>query len=237
MKLELFLMIDHCAIYFLIAGTYTPVLVMGCRDPDTMAVQKGVAVCTLIYWSMVFFGVVMEHVFAVRKPYWYSKFVLGMYVMLGFGGVPYIATCSLVQDADVIPWLELGGLTYVFGIVFFLLDKRYPAMHVVWHIFVGLGALFHFVAVWNLTTQVLKDPHRSCAPIDSELSGLGTGDVRGDGSGKDLATRRALQLWEPQRDNGARVRDHDGIARVSESRHPAALGIRPAALGADASRY
>mmetsp|Transcript_25977 Transcript_25977/g.72525 ORF Transcript_25977/g.72525 Transcript_25977/m.72525 type:complete len:576 (+) Transcript_25977:106-1833(+) len=168
-----FLMIDHCAIYFLIAGTYTPVLVMGCRDPDTMAVQKGVAVCTLIYWSMVFFGVVMEHVFAVRKPYWYSKFVLGMYVMLGFGGVPYIATCSLVQDADVIPWLELGGLTYVFGIVFFLLDKRYPAMHVVWHIFVGLGALFHFVAVWNLTTQVLKDPHRSCAPIDSELSGLG----------------------------------------------------------------
>mmetsp|Transcript_16885 Transcript_16885/g.49380 ORF Transcript_16885/g.49380 Transcript_16885/m.49380 type:complete len:580 (+) Transcript_16885:93-1832(+) len=158
-----FRMIDHCAIYFLIAGTYTPVMVMGCRDLDTMKVQRGVALGVGIYWSLVAIGIAMEHVFAApAKPVWYSKFILGMYVLLGFGGVPYISTCPLVHEGDVMGWIEMGGLTYVVGIVFFLLDKRYPAMHVVWHILVGLAAFFHFVGVWNLTTAVLKDPNRSC---------------------------------------------------------------------------
>merc|ERR1712003_107020 len=59
-------------------------------------------------------------------------------------------------------WIELGGLTYVIGIVFFLLDKRYPAMHVIWHLLVGLAAFFHFVAVWNLAHEVLSEPSRTC---------------------------------------------------------------------------
>lgn len=157
-----FRMIDHCAIYFLIAGTYTPVLVMGCRNPQTMAVQTGVPMAVGTYWGLVGVGIFMEHVFAAAKPSWYSKFVLGMYVLLGFGGVPYLATCELVHEGDVMAWIELGGLTYVVGIVFFLLDRRYPAMHVIWHILVSLAAFFHFVGVWNLTVAVLKDPHRSC---------------------------------------------------------------------------
>merc|ERR1712050_576738 len=82
--------------------------------------------------------------------------------LLGFGGVPFIAGCSLVRDADVMVWIELGGLTYVIGIVFFLLDRRYPAMHVVWHILVGMGALFHFVAVWSLTMEVMSSPKWTC---------------------------------------------------------------------------
>eukprot|EP00408_Alexandrium_pacificum_P062489 CAMPEP_0171156102 /NCGR_PEP_ID=MMETSP0790-20130122/1258_1 /TAXON_ID=2925 /ORGANISM="Alexandrium catenella, Strain OF101" /LENGTH=224 /DNA_ID=CAMNT_0011620373 /DNA_START=1 /DNA_END=675 /DNA_ORIENTATION=+ len=157
-----FRMIDHCAIYFLIAGTYTPVVVLGCRDPETMRIQRAVPEVVGVYWVLVAFGIFMEHMFAVQKPSWYSKFILGMYVLLGFGGVPYIATCPLVHEGDVMSWIELGGLTYVVGIVFFLLDKRYPAMHVIWHILVGIAAFFHFVGVWNLTTAVLRDPHRSC---------------------------------------------------------------------------
>jgi len=156
-----FRMIDHCAIYFLIAGTYTPVLVMGCRDVDTMEVHHGVFFWTGIYWFLVALGTVMELIFAPRKPAWYSKFILVMYVVLGFGGVPYIATCPLVQKADVMVWTELGGATYVIGIVFFLLDKRYPAMHVVWHVLVGVAAFIHFMAVWNLTNEVIDHTH-SC---------------------------------------------------------------------------
>lgn len=171
-----FAIIDHCAIYFLIAGTYTPVLVMGCRDPDTMEVMAGVPIWTSLYWSAVSVGIVMEHLFAARKPSWYSKFILSMYILLGFGGVPYIATCPLVQAARVMTWLELGGLTYVIGVVFFLLDRRYPAMHVIWHLLVGVGAFFHFVAVWNLTTEVLKDPHRSCGH-SPERTWLGIGST------------------------------------------------------------
>lgn len=157
-----FKVIDHCAIYVLIAGTYTPVLVMGCRDLDTMEMKSGTIPLVIVYWSVVAFGVIVEHVFSSDIPAWYGKFVLLMYVLLGFGGVPFIATCPLVQSADVMVWIELGGLTYVVGIVFFLLDRRYPAMHVVWHLLVGLAAFFHFVAVWNLTHEVLSDPHRAC---------------------------------------------------------------------------
>jgi len=157
-----FRMIDHCAIYFLIAGTYTPVLVMGCRTPDMLTVQRGVPAVVAVYWGLVALGIFMEHVFAAAKPSWYSKFVLGMYVLLGFGGVPYIASCALVHEGDVMAWIELGGLTYIVGIVFFLLDRRYPAMHIIWHILVALAAFFHFVGVWNLTVAILKDPNRSC---------------------------------------------------------------------------
>lgn len=165
-----FKLIDHCAIYFLIAGTYTPVLFLGCRDPDTMDVRSGVSSIVVAYWAVVFFGVVVEHVVAQRTPPWYSKFVLFMYVLLGFGGVPFITTCAFVRSADVMVWIELGGLTYVVGIVFFLLDKRYPAMHVIWHMLVGLAAFFHFIAVWDLAHEVLSDPHRNCAHEGGEWS-------------------------------------------------------------------
>lgn len=151
-----FKVIDHCAIYILIAGTYTPVLVMGCRNPDTMLVESAVSIWLALYWGLVGIGIVTENVFSLTSPVWYGKFVLSMYVLLGFGGVPYIASCALVKEASVMIWIELGGLTYVIGIVFFLLDKRYPAMHVVWHIMVGFGAFFHFVGVWNLIHEVLN---------------------------------------------------------------------------------
>jgi hemolysin III len=170
-----FKIIDHCAIYFLIAGTYTAVLVMGCRDKVSMEVNAGAHIWVAIYWVTVACGIVMEHVFAPRKTAWYSRFVLCMYVLLGFGGVPYISNCYLVKQADVMLLLELGGLTYVVGIVFFLLDKRYPSMHVIWHIFVGVSAFIHFAAVWNLTESVLENikDHTSCKEMRSDpLSGI-----------------------------------------------------------------
>lgn len=62
-----FKMIDHCAIYILIAGTYTPVLVMGCRNNRTMEIQGTVFLVVLIYWVVVVVGIVMEHIFAAKK--------------------------------------------------------------------------------------------------------------------------------------------------------------------------
>jgi len=188
-----FKMIDHCAIYVLIAGTYTPILVLGCRDVGTMLVKTGTYPIVFVYWAVVTFGIIMEHIFSPRTPPWYSKFILLMYVLLGFGGVPFIATCQLVQSADVMVWIELGGLTYVVGIVFFLLDRRYPAMHVIWHLLVGLAAFFHFVAVWNLAHEVLSDPSRSC--VNTGIWSSGTlADVLelGDDASTTLAPIAAL---------------------------------------------
>jgi len=166
-----FKMIDHCAIYILIAGTYTPVMVMGCRNGSSMDIHGTVLPAVLIYWGVVLLGIVMEHIFAAQKPSWYSKFIVCMYLLLGFGGVPYLATCPLVHEGEVMVWIELGGLTYVVGLLFFLLDRRYPAMHVIWHLLVSLAAFFHFIAVWNLATAVLKEPKRVCRA--QTLFGLG----------------------------------------------------------------
>ncbi|CAK0829787.1 unnamed protein product [Prorocentrum cordatum] len=172
-----FMIIDHCAIYFLIAGTYTAVLVMGCRDETTIEVTWGAHIHVVVYWACVAIGVVMEHIHSPVKTAWYTrwKFLLLMYVALGFGGVPYISSCSLVIKAGVMPLLEVGGLTYVVGIVFFLLDKKYPSMHVIWHVFVGAAAFVHFAAVWQLTQAVitLTSGHHSCQKMrDDPLSGL-----------------------------------------------------------------
>lgn len=166
-----FKMIDHCAIYILIAGTYTPTMVMGCRTVSTMEINGTVLFAVLVYWGLVVLGIVMEHIFAAQKPPWYSKFIVGMYLILGFGGVPYIARCPLVHEGDVMSWLCLGGSAYVVGLLFFFLDRRFPAMHVVWHLFVSLGAFFHFIAVWNLAAAVLAEPKRVCRA--QTLFGLG----------------------------------------------------------------
>jgi len=190
-----FRLIDHCAIYFLIAGTYTPVFVMGCRHPETMEIRDGVFAIVGAYWGVVAFGIIIEHMVAQRTPPWYGKFVLLMYVLLGFGGVPYIAGCPLVQSADVMMWIELGGLTYIIGIVFFLLDKRYPAMHVIWHMLVGLAAFFHFVAVWDLAHEVLSDPRRSCERKglwSSAFSDLIMGISEDPTNGTEASQRRLL---------------------------------------------
>eukprot|EP00747_Dinoflagellata_sp_TGD_P170883 gnl/TRDRNA2_/TRDRNA2_203613_c0_seq1.p1 gnl/TRDRNA2_/TRDRNA2_203613_c0~~gnl/TRDRNA2_/TRDRNA2_203613_c0_seq1.p1 ORF type:complete len:431 (+),score=38.97 gnl/TRDRNA2_/TRDRNA2_203613_c0_seq1:114-1295(+) len=162
-----FKLLDHCAIYFLIAGTYTPILMLGCRHEETLEIAFSTKLWVFIYWFVVLLGVIMEHMFGAHAPNWFSKFLICMYVLMGFGGVPYISYCSIVQDAHIMPWIDAGGIVYIVGVVFFLLDKRFPAMHVLWHICVSAGSALHFVAVWRLTWYVLSLPNQVCDPKKS----------------------------------------------------------------------
>jgi len=132
--------LDHSAIFLLIAGTYTPF---------ALGPLRGVGGSTIlgIIWAFAIFGVVMK---ATRGPSRHPKLAMSLY--LGMGWLIPIANHPL---AFAIPlpaliWLSAGGIAYTSGVLFFANDHlRYR--HFVWHLFVLAGSGCHFAAVFSCT--------------------------------------------------------------------------------------
>ena len=128
--------LDHSAIFLLIAGTYTPF---------ALGPLRGVGGSTIlgIIWACAIFGVVMK---TTRGPSRHPKLAMSLY--LGMGWLIPIANHPL---AFAIPfpaliWLVAGGIAYTTGVLFFANDHlRYR--HFVWHLFVLAGTACHFVAI------------------------------------------------------------------------------------------
>lgn len=127
---------DHCSIYILIAGTYTPFALV------TLAADRGLTLFLAI-WGAALVGIVVETFSRERQPKWVSAVI---YLAMGWAVVFRLPTLiSLLPAAGV--WLLIaGGLSYSLGVVFYLL-KRVPYMHMVWHIFVLGGSVCHFLSV------------------------------------------------------------------------------------------
>lgn len=128
--------LDHCAIYLLIAGTYTPFTLVTLRGPWGWALFG-------VVWGLAVLGVVQELTLA-RGARWSS---LAIYVVMGWLGL--VAALPLWQALTPagFTWLAAGGAAYTLGVAFFLLDERWPFMHGVWHLFVLAGSASHFVTV------------------------------------------------------------------------------------------
>ena len=130
--------LDHSAIFLLIAGTYTPFALGPLRDAGGPTILG-------IIWACAIFGVVMK---ATRGPSRHSKLAMSLY--LGMGWLVPIANHPL---AFAIPlptsmWLLAGGIAYTTGVLFFVNDRlRYS--HFVWHLFVLTGSGCHFAAVFS----------------------------------------------------------------------------------------
>ncbi|HEX2206436.1 MAG TPA: hemolysin III family protein [Longimicrobium sp.] len=130
---------DHCAIYLLIAGTYTPFTLIGLRGGWGWSLF-GVA------WGLAVAGVVFKLFFTGRFP----RVSTGIYV--GMGWMIVIAIQPMLERLSpvTLAWLVAGGLAYTGGTVFY--HGRKPYAHAVWHLFVLAGSVCHFAAVM---TQVL----------------------------------------------------------------------------------
>ena len=125
---------DHCAIYLLIAGTYTPFTLLGLRGGWGWSLF-GVA------WGLAVAGVVFKLFFTGRFPRVSTALYLAMGWMVVVAIVPMIERLS----PSVLAWLVAGGLAYTAGTVFY--HNRRPYAHAIWHLFVLAGSACHFVAV------------------------------------------------------------------------------------------
>lgn len=134
---RVFQLLDHSAIFLLIAGTYTPF---------TLGVLRGPWGWTLfgLIWALAVAGVVLTAVGGLRYP------VLSTCAYLGMGWLVLIAVRPLWLHVPVtgLLWLVAGGLAYTVGVAFFA-AKRVRYAHFVWHLFVMAGTACHFVAVFR----------------------------------------------------------------------------------------
>ena len=135
---SVFQVIDHSAIFLLIAGTYTPFTLGPLRG------AWGWTILALV-WTLALGGVILKSIAGTERAKGVS---LTLY--LGMGWLVVVAFRPLLQNVPVaaLIWLVAGGLAYTGG-VFFFVRKRRRYTHFVWHLFVLLGTACHFFAIFS----------------------------------------------------------------------------------------
>jgi hemolysin III len=132
---HVFKILDHSAIYVLIAGTYTPFTFVTLRN-------SGGWWMFAVVWSLAVVGIATE-AFWTYRPGWLSVVV---YVGMGWLVAFMVGPLRAALPANGIALLFAGGLAYTGGTVFYAI-KRVPYFHMVWHLFVIAGSVCHFLAV------------------------------------------------------------------------------------------
>ncbi|MGR5178651.1 PAQR family membrane homeostasis protein TrhA [Vibrio parahaemolyticus] len=127
---------DHCAIFLLIAGSYTPFMLVSLRTPLAVGLMA-------VIWALAAIGIVMKLFFVYR----YKRASLITYLVMGWLSLIVIYQLAKHLDGTGLILLALGGAIYTLGVVFYT-NKRIPYNHAIWHLFVLGGAACHFFAVY-----------------------------------------------------------------------------------------
>lgn len=133
---QLFKLLDHCAIYLLIAGTYTPLMLITLQGP------LGYSMLTLV-WLIALGGIW----FKIKFGHKYKKISLTTYLGMGFLSLPIIHKLYQSLPIGGLTLLAIGGAVYCFGVIFYV-QKKIPFNHAIWHMFVLGGASCHFFMMW-----------------------------------------------------------------------------------------
>jgi len=133
---RVFRVIEHAAIFLLIAGTYTPF---------TLGVLRGAWGWTLLglVWGFAAAGVALKALNRMSHPILST----GLYLLMGWLIVIAAQPLSARVPASGLLWLVAGGLAYTLGVIFFALDSRLRYGHFIWHLFVMAGTTCHYFAV------------------------------------------------------------------------------------------
>ncbi|MCP4400668.1 MAG: hemolysin III family protein [bacterium] len=129
---------DHSAIFLLIAGTYTPFMLVSIRGVMGWSIFG-------VVWGLALAGILLKLFFSISK---FEKVSVGLYVFMG-----WLCVVAAKQFLANVPQLSLillvfGGLSYTVGVIFYVWD-RLPYNHAVWHLFVLGGSIFHYFSVLN----------------------------------------------------------------------------------------
>jgi len=133
---HIFRIVDHASIYLLIAGSYTPFMLVTLRGP------WGWTLFTII-WCLAFAGVVFKMFFVHR----FELLSTLIYLLMGWMAVVAIKPIYHSLSPAGIECVVAGGLCYTVGVIFYVWE-RLKFSHVLWHLFVLAGSIFHFFAVF-----------------------------------------------------------------------------------------
>ncbi|WP_300464534.1 hemolysin III family protein [Desulfobacula sp.] len=132
---QFFKVMDHSSIYLLIAGSYTPIVLVSIRGAWGMTVF-------VIVWAMAVAGIIAK-IFLTGK---YDKISVLFYIAMGWLIVFAIKPMFQTVPLKLLIWLLVGGISYTFGIIFYAWEKM-PYNHAVWHLFVLGGSITHFFGI------------------------------------------------------------------------------------------
>ncbi len=133
---------DHCAIYLLIAGSYTPFLLVSLRTPLAIGLM-------IVIWTIALIGIIMKIAFVYR----FKKLSLTTYLVMGWLSVIVIYELAVNLNIGGLTLLAVGGLVYSVGVIFYV-AKRIPFNHAIWHGFVLAGCACHFFAIYYFVEPI-----------------------------------------------------------------------------------
>lgn len=132
---------DHVSIYFLIAGTYTPFLLVGIGG------MTGWMYCGVI-WALALSGIIFKVFYTHR----FRKLSLVLYLSMGWLAVFFIQPLIRNLDISELSLIAAGGIAYTLGVIFYT-NKTMRFAHAIWHLFVLAGTVLHFIAIMFMITE------------------------------------------------------------------------------------
>ncbi|BDD12558.1 hemolysin III family protein (plasmid) [Fulvitalea axinellae] len=127
---------DHAGIYVLIAGTYTPFLLLN--------IDSGRGLIVLgVLWLSALAGILYKFFFIHKM----KKFSTVLYLLMGWVPAITFPTLYEVVGPDGVFWIVAGGVLYSSGVIFYA-DKVRPYRHAIWHVFVLMASIAHFIAIY-----------------------------------------------------------------------------------------
>ncbi|MDI3415117.1 hemolysin III family protein [Pantoea sp. V106_11] len=128
--------VDHCAIYLLIAGTYTPFLMVGLQSPLAYGLMA-------VIWGLALLGIIFKLTIAER----FKALSLVTYLCMGWLSLIVVYQLAMKLSAGGIWLLASGGIIYSLGVIFYV-ARRVPFNHAIWHAFVLGGCVCNFCAIY-----------------------------------------------------------------------------------------
>ena len=128
---------DHAAIFLLIAGTYTPFLLVTLNGPWGWSLFG-------VIWGLAILGIALDATLKPRREY----LSITLYIVMGWLCLVAIKPLLKALTHEGFMWLLAGGILYTAGVIFYVMDHRKPYFHAIWHMFVLAGSVSHYFAIW-----------------------------------------------------------------------------------------
>jgi hemolysin III len=136
---KVFQKLDHIAIYMLIAGSYTPFLLVEIEQSVGWPIFA-------VVWTLAIAGIIIELLPGKRQ----RVLAILMYFAMSYAISTYSGSVLADLPHNGLFWLLLGGIFYTGGVVFYVMDKKFRYAHAIWHLFVLAGSASHYVVIFSI---------------------------------------------------------------------------------------